>query len=96
MMGSYTVERIIFELTDRTARANARGISHITLDVDKASEIIAALCNRTANNGEAVAPVPNEGLRLAGWCDVKNCGACGNQLRFMANFCDVCGRPVKN
>lgn len=46
------------------------------------------------NRAEAVAPVPNEILNRLGWDDMKNCGACGNQLRSGAKFCDQCGRPV--
>ena len=42
-----------------------------------------------------VSPVRNEKLILSGWPDVYDCGACGNQLRSFANYCDHCGRPIK-
>ena len=46
------------------------------------------------NRAEPAEPVKNETLRRLGWEDVKNCGACGNQLRSFAKFCDVCGKAV--
>ena len=50
---------------------------------------------RLLKDQEPVAPVPNETLQGLGWDDAMNCGACGNQLRRTANFCDQCGRCVK-
>ena len=46
------------------------------------------------HRAEPVEPVPNETLRRLGWDDAKNCGACGNQLRTFAKFCDKCGKAV--
>ena len=43
----------------------------------------------------AVKPVHNDALVKCGWDDVYNCGACGNQLRSFANYCDKCGRKVE-
>lgn len=43
---------------------------------------------------EPVEPVKNETLCRIGWEDVKNCGACGNQLRSFSKFCDACGKAV--
>lgn len=42
-----------------------------------------------------VKPVHNDALVKCGWDDVYNCGACGNQLRGFANYCDKCGRKVE-
>ena len=46
------------------------------------------------HRAEPVKPVQNETLQRIGWDDARNCGACGNQLRLLAKYCDECGRPV--
>lgn len=94
-MKQYALERAIMQMTESVAKARNRGMKHVALRVTEAEEVVAALCNKTVTGGEPVAPVPDTILNGLGWHDMKDCGACGNQLRMMANFCDVCGRAVK-
>ena len=94
-MDEYAVERAIARMTDSVAKAKSRGMKHVTLRVVEAEDVVAVLCGKTGTGGKPVAPVPDEILNGLGWHDMKDCGACGNQLRTMANFCDVCGRAVK-
>ena len=46
---------------------------------------------------EPVEPYEDKNLIRGGWIgrETECCGACGNNLRLTARFCDRCGRPVK-
>jgi len=48
-------------------------------------------------NSIPVEPVENPNLIRGGWIgrEAECCGKCGNNLRFLAKFCDKCGTPVK-
>ncbi len=94
-MDCYRLERTISQMTIAIAKAKNSGMKRVLLLVPEAEEIVAVLCDKTATGCEPVAPVPDEILNGLGWHDMKDCGACGNQLRTLANFCDVCGRAVK-
>ena len=94
-MDDFRLERMIKCLTTYVAKAKRDGRKHNLLRVEETEKIIAILVDKTPTGGEPVEPVPNEILNGLGWHDMYNCGACGNQLRTLANFCDVCGRPVK-
>ena len=94
-MESYAVEKVIADLTNRIANAKRMGMKRILLNVRETENVILLLCSRVENNREPVIPVPDEILNKLGWHDMQDCGVCGNQLRSMANFCDVCGTPVK-
>lgn len=91
----YRLERMIEHLTTYVRNAKAEGRMHIHPDVREVEEIISLLAEKTKAGGEPVKPFPNETLNKLGWSGMENCGACGNQLRTNANFCDVCGRAVK-
>lgn len=43
-----------------------------------------------------VKPVEDPNLVRGGWIgrEAECCGVCGNNLRFLAKFCDKCGTPV--
>ena len=94
-MDDFSLERMIDCLTTYVAKAKRDGRKHNLLRVEETEKIIAILVDKSPISGEPVEPVPNEILNGLGWHDMYNCGACGNQLRTLANFCDVCGRPVK-
>lgn len=94
-MDDFRLERMIGCLTTYVAKAKRDGRKHNLLRVEETEKIIAILVDKSPMGGEPVEPVPNEILNGLGWHDMYNCGACGNQLRTLANFCDVCGRPVK-
>ena len=94
-MNKYTLERVIWQMTTSIDKAKSRGMKYVMLYVSEAEDVVSVLCNKTATGGEPVSPVPDTILNGLGWHDMKDCGACGNQLRMMANFCDVCGRAVK-
>ncbi|MBR2681343.1 MAG: hypothetical protein IKE23_11455 [Exiguobacterium sp.] len=94
-MDDFKLERMIEHLTTFVANAKRDGRKHNYLRVEETEKIIAILVDKSPMGGEPVEPVPNEILNGLGWHDMYNCGACGNQLRTLANFCDVCGRPVK-
>ena len=91
----YNRERIIAKLTTQIIKSKNRGMKHVDFDMFDAEKLLAAMCGNSTESGEPVAPVPDEILNGLGWHDMFDCGACGNQLRTMANFCDVCGRMVK-
>lgn len=48
-------------------------------------------------NLKEVEPVENPNLVRSGWLgrEAHCCGLCGNNLRFLANFCDKCGTSIK-
>ena len=94
-MDDFRLERMIKCLTTYVAKAKRDGRKHNLLRVEETEKIIAILADKSPMGGEPVEPAPNEILNGLGWHDMYNCGACGNQLRTLANFCDVCGRPVK-
>ena len=94
-MDDFRLERMIDCLTTYVAKAKRDGRKHNLLCVEETEKIIAILVDKSTMGGEPVEPVPNEILNGLGWHDMYNCGACGNQLRTLANFCDMCGRPVK-
>ena len=94
-MDDFRLEHMIEQLTTYVANAKCRGMKHNHIRVDETERIIAILVDKSPMGGEPVEPVPNEILNGLGWHDMYNCGACGNQLRTMSNFCDVCGRAVK-
>jgi hypothetical protein len=94
-MDDFRLERMIECLTTYVAKAKRDGRKHNLLRVEETEKIIAILVDKSPIGGEPVEHVPNDILNGLGWHDMYNCGACGNQLRTLANFCDVCGRPVK-
>ncbi len=94
-MCEHRLERAIAQMTVNIAKAQSRRMKHVMLSVPEAEEVVAVLCEKTATGLEPVAPVPDMVLNGLGWHDMQDCGACGNQLRTLANFCDVCGRAVK-
>lgn len=94
-MDGYNRERIIANLTTCAMKAKNREMRHVILALSDAEKLLAALCDNSPVNGEPVEPVPDDILNGLGWHDMQDRGACGNQLRTMANFCDVCGRPIK-
>lgn len=94
-MEEYAVERAIATMTASVAQAGRKGVKYVMLRLEEAENIVSVLCGKTATGWDPVLPVPDEILNSLGWDDMQKCGACGNQLRTMANFCDVCGRAVK-
>lgn len=94
-MDGYNRERTVANLTTCVMKAKNREMKHVTITLTDAEKLLSAMCENSPVNGEPVEPVPDDILNCLGWHDMQDCGACGNQLRMMANFCDVCGRPVK-
>lgn len=94
-MEEYNREQLIANLTTCAMKAKSRGMKHVSIALTDAEKLLTVMCSNSNANGEPIAPVPDDVLNGLGWHEMFDCGACGNQLRMCANFCDVCGRPVK-
>ena len=90
-----SIEKEIERLSSYALKAKENGRKNVLIRLDELMDIIDVLIEKQGFEREPVAPVPNEILNSIGWHDMFDCGACGTQLRHIANYCDVCGRPVK-